>query len=89
MLQNILQTIPILFITGIVQIAKEFFNMPSKYARIASFIIALVFGVLFVWNADITKTITDILMYALSAIGLWEVSKNGIRKVKSKIKKVA
>jgi len=71
---NLTQAIPIILITGLVQVTKEAFGLPSKYAQIATFVIAVVFGVLFTVSPSITDTVITILAFGLSAIGLWEVA---------------
>lgn len=66
--------VPILFITALVQFMKEGLGLPSKYAQIAAFGLAVVFGVLFYISSSITETVVAILGYGLAAVGLWEVA---------------
>lgn len=71
-IQPIIQAIPILFITSAVQLMKML-GLQSKYAQLASFILAIFFASLFYFNTSITQTIITILTYGFSAVGLWEV----------------
>lgn len=84
MIDSLSQLVPILLITALVQFGKEVLNIPSKYARIASFAVAVVFGVLFIYNQPLTQIVVDILAYALSAIGLWEVAKPKYENLKKR-----
>jgi len=71
-LQTIIMAIPVLFITTLVQLFK-LLGMDSKYSPLAAFGLAVIFGGMLYWNADVTNTIVGILMYGLGAVGLWEV----------------
>lgn len=71
-LQTIIIAIPVVFITSFVELLK-LLGMPSKYAQLMAFLLAIILGILFYWNASLTNTIVGILMYGLAAVGLWEV----------------
>ena len=65
--------VPVLLITALVQLFKESLGLPSKYAKITAFVLAVVFGTLFYLSASLTETVVAILGYGLAAVGLWEV----------------
>lgn len=73
MLQTLLLLIPIPLITAVVQLFKEV-GMPSKYAKLAAFVLAMMFATLATVNNGFTQILVAILQYALGAIGLWELA---------------
>jgi len=79
--------IPIVLVTALVQAAKEF-GLPSKYAQITAFSLAIVFACMFLWNSSITESFVGILQYALGAIGLWELGKPMYENLKEKPKDI-
>ena len=81
---EITNIIPIILITGIVQVLKEF-GMPSKYAPAATFVVAVMFAFIFFYNLDLTKELVAILQFALGAIGLWEISKPTYKQITGKV----
>lgn len=81
--------IPIILITGLVQILKESLGLPSKYAQLAAFSFAIIFGILFTYSVSITESVVNILEYGLAAIGLWEVGGVGYSKMRGNTQDVA
>lgn len=70
---SIASIVPVLLITGLVQILKESLGLPSKYVQIAVFTLAVIFGVLFYISSSLTEVVVSVCGYGLMAIGLWEV----------------
>ena len=82
---DISSIIPVILITSLVQFCKEV-GMPSKLAPIVVFLLAVLFGIIFIWNVDLMKNLVAILQFALGAIGLWEISKPTYQQIVSKVK---
>lgn len=79
---SIVSIVPVLLITGVVQILKESLGLPSKYVQIAVFSLAVVFGALFYISSSFTEVAVSVVGYGLMAIGLWEVGGKGYKQIR-------
>lgn len=79
---SIVNIVPVLLITGLVQVLKESLGLPSKYAQLATFMLAVIFGVLFYVSTSLTEVVVSVVGYGLMAIGLWEVGGKGYEQLR-------
>lgn len=82
---ELLNIIPAVLITGLVQVLKEF-GLPSKYARIAAFSLAVLLAVIYYYNSDLMSVVVTVAQFGLAAIGLWEVAKPTYEQIADKVK---
>lgn len=78
-MEQLTLAIPITFIFAIVEILKQL-GLPSQYARIAVFVIALGMSIIFYFNPSIIDLFVRWVGFALATIGLYE-TKKGITNV--------
>ena len=76
---ELMTLIPIALIMGLVELAK-LLGLPSGWEKVTGFCLAIILGGVFYWNKDIGEIITTMLIFALSATGLYEY---GVKSLKN------